>query len=499
MTPFNPQGLFYAAPLGILVVFGLLLILAEAFAVGERRGFLMTLTVAGCVIAALVSALLYRALADGNPGQSLFSGMLVVDRFALLFTAVFALITAATAMIAAPHQREYNWNMGEFYGIILLTVSGMTMLAMAGDLVTIFIGIETMSIGVYVLTAARRRSRRSAEAAMKYFLMGAFATGFLLYGIALIYGATGTTNLAEISRRLGEMGSEPVFIIGIFFLIIAFGFKVAMFPFHMWAPDAYEGAPTPVTGFMASAVKAAAFVAMIRVFGEALTDASMPLGRLGWATIFAVLAAITMTVGNIAALRQKSLKRMLAYSSISHAGVLMVGLVALGVGAGQDARDAIVYYLLAYSVTTMGAFAVACWIGSRGSSHSESRNEERTNVDDYSGLASKYPAAALSMTIFMLSLGGMPPTNGFVGKFVIFKTATTVYDQQLMWLVIVGVLNSIVSIFYYLRVVMAMYFREETGEFKPLKSAPIVFVIVASAILVLEMGLLPSTWLGLGS
>jgi NADH-quinone oxidoreductase subunit N len=324
---------------------------------------------------------------------------------------------------------------------------------------------------------------------MKYFLMGAFATGFLLYGIALIYGATGTTSLSGIRGALAAQSSDPILLAGVFLLIVAFGFKVALVPFHMWAPDAYEGAPTPVTGFMAAAVKAAAFAGILRVFGDGLTDAVMPVGRMGWATIFAILAAITMTAGNVAALRQENIKRMLAYSSISHAGVLLVGIVAVGHGGGGEARSAITYYLLAYSITTLGAFAVASWIGSRG--------RERVLVDDWAGLSREHPSAALAMAIFMLSLGGIPPTAGFVGKFVIFKSATQVADQALLWLVVVGVLNSIISIFYYLRVVMAMYFRDPLGEFRPIRSGGMMFVMAVSAILVLAMGLLPSRFLGL--
>jgi NADH-quinone oxidoreductase subunit N len=487
MTPFNPISLLWASPLLAMFAFGMLLVLVEAFTVGDRRGFLMKLTVVSSVVCALIAAGMYKKVGAGV--EVSFSGMLVTDRFSMLMTILFCGATALIALISAPHQDEHEWRVGEYYGILLLSASGMSMIAMAGDLVAIFIGIELMSIGVYVMTASRRVSRRSAEGAMKYFLMGAFATGFLIYGIALIYGATGTTSLAGIRSVLGANSSNPIFLVGIFMLIVAFGFKVALVPFHMWAPDAYEGAPTPVTGFMAAAVKAAAFAGILRVFGDALTDAVVPIGRMGWATVFAVLAVITMTAGNVAALRAESIKRMLAYSSISHAGVILVGVVALGHGGGLEARAAVVYYLLAYSITTIGAFAVASWIGSRGN--------PRDRVDDWAGLAGDHPGAALAMAIFMLSLGGIPPTAGFVGKFVIFKSATQVADQALLWLVVIGVLNSVVSIFYYLRVVMAMYFREPTGEIAPIRSGAMAFVMAASAVLVMEMGLLPTTWLGL--
>jgi NADH-quinone oxidoreductase subunit N len=486
VTPFNPASLLYSSPLLALFFFGLLLVVLEAFTVGDRRSSLMPLTVVAGVIVAILAGAMAKVI--GPRSLVLFDGMLVADRLAMVFTAVFAVITALVAMTSAAHQDEHDWRIGEYYGILLLAASGMSMLAMAGDLVTIFLGVELMSIAVYVLTASRRSSRRSAEAAMKYFLMGAFATGFLLYGIALLYGATGTTSLAGIRAGLAESSSSPVFLAGVFMLIVAFGFKVALVPFHMWAPDAYEGAPTPVTGYMAAAVKAAAFVAILRLFGEALTDAVMPLGRMGWASAFAVLAAVTMTIGNIAALRQDNIKRMLAYSSISHAGVILVGIVAVGYGAGgeasMEARSAVVYYLIAYAITTIGAFSVATWIGSR--------DRERARVDDWGGLAAAYPGAALAMTIFMLSLGGIPPTAGFVGKFVIFKAATQADGQGLMWLVVIGVLNSVISIFYYLRVVMAMYFRDRTGQITPLSSPATRFVIVVSAVAVIWLGILPS-------
>ena len=483
---FQAIDLLFLGPVGVLVLAGLVLVLVEAFALGLRRDFLMQLTLVGCIGAVLAAWTVWDAAGVQGP-RALFSGMLVADRFGAFFSALFAITAALTAMLTPAHQREHDWVSGEFYGLLLLATSGMAMIAMAADLVTVFLGIEIMSIAVYVLTASRRRSRRSAEAAMKYFLMGAFATGFLLYGIALIYGATGTTSLSGIRATLGTSAANPLLIIGVFFLIIAFGFKIAAVPFHMWTPDAYEGAPTPVTGFMAAAVKAAAFAGIVRVFGEGLGGDVLPYGRMGWAGIFAGLAAITMTIGNVAALRQENVKRMLAYSSVSHAGVALIGVVAMGLGAASEGRSAILYYMLAYSVTTIGAFAMVAWIGSR--------DHERTLVADWAGLAQKHPAAALCMTIFLLSLGGIPPTAGFFGKFVVFKAAMQAHDQQLVWLVVVGVINSVISIFYYLRLVTAMYFRDPLSEFKPLSNAAYTFVLVTCAVLVLWIGLMPGRWM----
>ncbi len=472
--------------MAILTLVGLLLILAESFATGQRRQFLMQLTVAGCVMSILAAIWTWRSLAPGQ-SVSVFSGMLVADRMGMFLIALFSATTGLVAMLASAHQREYDWEVGELFGLMLLATAGMAMIAMAGDLITIFIGIEVMSLAVYVMTAAQRRSRAGSEGAMKYFLMGAFASGFLVYGMALLYGATGSTNLEVIRGVLAAQESSPLAVVAIFLLIIAFGFKIAAIPFHMWAPDAYEGAPTPVTAFMAAAVKTAAFAGMIRVFLGALGGDVVPFGNIGWASIFAIIAAITMTVGNIAALKQDNIKRMLAYSSVAHAGVLLVGIVTAGINPEGDGLSSVLFYLLSYSVATVGAFGVVVWIGGR--------DRERVLISDWYGLASAKPAAALVMTLFMLSFAGIPPTAGFFGKFVIFKSALMAQDQALLWLVIIGVLNAMISIYYYLKVVMAMYFRDATGEFKPLSSGAITFTLVLCAILVLQMGLMPSKWL----
>ncbi len=493
---FNAGDLIYILPLIILAVSGMLLVLAEAFYRGRDRGALMALAVAGSLAAAVASIVLYRQLAPGSV-KPVLGNMLLADRFGYALTALFSVLTALAAMLAPGHQREHRWESGEYYGILLLSATGMTMLAQAGHLATVFLGIETMSIAVYVMCALRRRSRRGNEAAMKYFLMGAFATGFLLYGIALIYGAAGSMTLVSVSGgktvALSELliaSTNPgLAVAGMFLLVVAFGFKVAAVPFHMWAPDAYEGAPTPVTAFMAAAVKAAAAAAMIRVFGHGLGGEVLPYGNLGWASPMVVIAAITITVGNIAALRQENVKRMLAYSSISHGGVLLVGVAAMGLGA-VTAQPALLYYLIAYSLTTMGAFAVVAYVGSR--------DRERLLVDDWAGLGARHPGAALAMTVCLLSLGGMPPTGGFFAKFYVFKSAMEAHDQQLLWLVVIGVINSAISIYYYLRIVTAMYFRDSNEPFKPVRSAALMFVIVVCPLAILEMGLLPGFWLKLG-
>jgi NADH-quinone oxidoreductase subunit N len=484
--PVKSTDFLYMAPLTVLTVVALLLIVIEAFTRGKTRAFLMPLCVVGCLFGALAAVVVAKAL-DGP--VSMFGGMLIADKSSMFLTVLMCAGTAISALMTPPHQAEYDWESGEYYSMLLLSACGMVMMAMAGDLVAIFLGLETMSLAVYVLCASRRNSRRSTEGAMKYFLMGAFASAFLVYGIALMYGATGTTDLALIAARMADKGQEPLTVVAIILLVVSFGFKVAAVPFHMWTPDAYEGAPTPVTGYMAAVVKAAAFAGALRVFGLGLGGDFMPLGHMGWGGSFAVIAAITMTVGNLAALRQENVKRMLAYSSISHAGVLLTGLVAFGLDPEGPGRTAVLFYLAAYGVTTLGSFGLVSWIGSR--------EHERVLVDDWAGLSSRHPAAALGMTLFLLSLAGMPPTAGFFGKFIVFQSAMQVPDNHLLWLVVVGVLNSVLSIFYYLRIVMAMYFREPLGEFKPLRSGGMTFALVTCALLVLQMGLMPSMWLGM--
>jgi len=483
----NPADLGYLLPYLILAVTGMLLVLAEAFYRGKDRSSLTSLAVLGSLASAVASVLAYRHLGDG-PAVSLVGDMAIADRTAYVLSALFAVTTALAALISPAHQREHGWQVGEYYGVMLLSASGMVILAHAANLVTVFLGIENMSLGVYVMCAMRRQSKRGNEAAMKYFLIGAFATGFLMYGIALIYGAAGTTKIAELASSLAATKNPGLVVAGGLMLVIAFGFKVAAVPFHMWAPDAYEGAPTPVTGFMAAAVKAAAIAAMIRVFGSALGGSVVPVGALGWASPLAIVAGLTITIGNITAVRQDNIKRMLAYSSISHGGILLVGICALGLGA-RSAQTSLVYYLIAYSFTTMGAFAIVTFVGSR--------NRERLLVDDWAGLGAQHPAVALAMTVLLLSFGGIPPTGGFFAKFYIFKAAMEASDGQLLWLVVLGVINSAISMYYYLRIVTAMYFREATEPFTPIRSGGLLLVIALCPLLVLELGIMPGWWLRL--
>ena len=475
LTQFNS-----IAPLTALTVAGCVLLLLEAFGSGRHRAYLMPLTLASIGVALVLELLQWS---DAALGYTTFHGLLAFDRFSIVFGCIFLVAAGLTALLAPAFMREHHFEFGEFYSLLLFATVGMMILAQATDLVTIFLGVETMSIAVYVLTGSFRHSPKSAEAAMKYFMVGAFATSVLLYGMALIYGAVGSTSLAEITRQAPHVAQAPLFIVGFLLVLVALGFKIAAVPFHMWAPDAYDGAPTPVTAFMATAVKAAGFAVLIRLVSTAFGRTDLAYGSSGWASICSWLAVLSMTIGNLGALRQDNVKRMLAYSSIAHAGYLLVGVVAIAV-IGAEARGPLIYYLVAYTFTTVGAFGVVAWIGSR--------NDERLMIDDWAGLAGRHPGVALAMTIFMLSLGGIPPTAGFFGKFYVFRAALE--KPTLIWLVVIAVLNSVVSVFYYLRVVTAMYFREAGREARPLRATSVSAALLLAAVGVLVIGILP-TWL----
>ncbi len=435
----------------------------------ESRSVLAFYSVVGLGLAAAEVILLL-----GGSQEGVFNDSFMLDRFALFFTVIFILAAALTILTSIDYVRQAGIHEGEFYALILFATTGMIVMAAANDLIVFFLGLETMSIAVYVLAGMWRSNSRSSEAAMKYFLMGAFATGFLLYGIALIYGATGSTNLTQISAYLLDRSTEwPIYLAaGGFLLLIGFAFKVGAVPFHFWVPDVYDGAPTPVTGFMSVAVKAAAFAAWARILFYRLS----PLDG-DWVFPLWIIAIGTMTLGNLLAITQQSVKRMLAYSSIAHAGYLLIPIVA-GVEWGGSP---LLFYLLAYSFMTLGAFAVL-------TSMSEGK-EARDSYSDFAGLGFKRPFLALAMSLFMLSLAGFPPLAGFSGKFYVFRSA--VLSGQLT-LAIIGVLNSLLSVFYYLRVIVAMYMEEGDAQGKSLRHAPLIYAAVAVALFgTIYLGILP--------
>jgi NADH-quinone oxidoreductase subunit N len=407
-----------------------------------------------------------------------FLRMVVVDNYSLFFKIVFLLTTALTILMSIRYLRQEGFEHGEYYVLVLFAAVGMMFMASAADLIIVFLGLETFSLSVYVLAGFFRNQAKSNESALKYFLLGAFATGFLLYGIALIYGATGTTNLKEIYEflRRNPMSNDPLMLAGMGLLLVGFGFKVASVPFHMWTPDVYEGAPTPITAFMAVGPKAAGFAAFLRVFLYSLSSLQ---GE--WVGVLWVLAVLTMTLGNIVAIAQQNIKRMLAYSSIAHAGYILVGMVA----ANELGTAGVLYYLLAYAFMNLGAFGVVILFGRKG--------EENLLIGDYSGMASKFPLLAALMATFMFSLAGIPPTAGFVGKFYIFSAAV---KAGYIGLAVIGVLNSALSVYFYLRVTVMMYMRSPDKELTPLEWSPAMAISLFIAVFgTLQMGITPGAYL----
>jgi NADH-quinone oxidoreductase subunit N len=403
--------------------------------------------------------------------RSLFGGMFVHDGFTVFFTLLFCAMTAISVLLSWDYVKRTRINHAEYYMLLLSATLGMIIMAASQDLITIFVGLELMSLALYVLVGFRRARLDSNEAALKYFLLGAFSTGFLLYGIALLYGATGTTNLNAMAGFLADSPvlHNPLLVVGSLLLLTGLAFKVAAVPFHMWTPDAYEGAPTTITGYMSVGAKAAAFAALLRIVLGALADI-----QVDWRPILTWLAISTMTVGNITALLQNNLKRMLAYSSIAHAGYLLVAIAA----GGPAGASAALFYLAVYTLMNLGAFGLLSVLG-RG-------REERVMMSDIAGLGFRQPFLGLAMAVFMLSLGGIPPMAGFMGKVYVFSVAV---KAGLIPLVVVGVLNSAVSVYYYLRVTVAMYMQEPQGE--PVQvawSAPAVTGVLIAFTLTLWWG-----------
>jgi NADH-quinone oxidoreductase subunit N len=468
-------NLYLISPEIIITAFGFFVLMIEVFWPKERgKKNLGYFSLIGVILAFLLT------LSQKGYVKSGYEGMFVADGYSLFFKIIFLIIAGLTILISIGYTRREGIDFGEYYALIFFATLGMMLMAAGTHLITIFLGLETMSISIYVLAGMIREDRRSVEAALKYFLLGAFATGFLLYGIALIYGATGSLYLKDVAAYIASKNllRSPMLLMSLVFLTIGFGFKVASVPFHMWTPDVYEGAPTSITAFMATGVKAAAFAAFVRVFFSAL-----PGFRPDWTSVMWLIAVATMTLGNIVAISQTNIKRMLAYSSIAHAGYILVAFVA-----GNDlGTSGILFYLMAYAFMNIGAFTCVILLGKKG--------EENTLINDYAGIGFKYPLLAASMTIFLLSMAGIPPLGGFMAKFYVFSAAV---KSKFYWLAILGVLNSAVSVYYYLRVTVLMYFRESEREITGLQFSPAsVFALVLAVIGTLYMGIFPSNLLSL--
>ena len=403
----------------------------------------------------------------------IFSGMFTLDPYATYFKMLVYLAGAITILLSMTYLEIEKIHLGEYYGFILLATAGMMVMVSAGDLIMIYLGLELLSISLYIMAGFKRHESRSVEASAKYLILGSFSSAILLYGISILYGIAGTTNLKGLGAFFAAGAVDnPGLLLSMSFLVVGFGFKEAAVPFHMWTPDVYEGSPTPVTAFMSVAPKAASFAVFLRVFAEALGGV-----KAHWQPILITLAVATMVLGNVVAIVQTNIKRMLAYSSIAHAGYALIGII---VGGGLGTMS-LMLYLMIYALMNLGAFGVVIILRKGGM-----RGED---IADFTGLAKKNPVAAVIMLIFMFSLAGLPPTAGFVAKFYLFMGAV---EAGLVWLAVVGVLLSAVSAYYYLRVVMVMYMREPGRDFDLATSPAASLALIVTTLAVLFIGLYPA-------
>ena len=461
----SPSDFYYILPELVLTAGALVLLIVDVLVPKRGSGG----PLAGVTLLALgVTAV--SLVPFGSTHVVVAGGLLAVDQFAFFFKILFLLAAAVTVLMSIPYLNvEGARSPGEYYFLILCATLGMMIMAGGIDLITIFIGLETMAVSFYILAGFIKPSQRSNEAAVKYFLLGAFSLGILLYGMSLMYGLSGTTNLRQMAPLL--TGGDPRLMLAVILVVAGVGFKIAAVPFHMWAPDVYEGAPTPITAFLSVGSKAASFAMLLRIFREGL-----PAMSGDWRMFFEVLSIVTMTVGNFAALTQSNIKRMLAYSSIAHAGYVLIGIVAF---TSRGVAAALIY-LLIYSFMQLGAFAVVVLL--------RRQDVVGDELKDFSGLHFRHPFAAFAMLLFMLSLGGIPPTAGFMGKFWLFGAAI---DAGYVWLAVIGVLNSAISLYYYIRVVVFMYLREETTGSEPTASPTLAFTLALAVVATLVIGIYP--------
>lgn len=455
-------------PLIFLSVWACVLLLVDIFIPKERKGITALLSVLGL---ALALGFTLTQIGDGLTG---FEGMVVIDGFAVFVNALLLLTGILGVALAYGYVKRMGLERGEYYILLLFSVTGMMLMAQAADLIVVFLALELLSIPLYVLSAFARPRAESEEAGLKYFLLGAFATGFVVYGTALVFGATGSTNLVMVVERAAPGAENLLLSIGAALILVGFSYKVAAVPFHMWTPDVYQGAPSAVTAFMTSGAKIAGFAALLRVFVTAFPSISADMTGILWG-----LAAVTMILGNVIAIAQTNIKRLLAYSSIAHAGYILMAFVPYGnPEVAPISIAAGLFYLAAYVVTNFGAWGVVIAL-----EKSEGRGLE---IKDYAGLARKHPALAAAMAIFMLSLIGFPPTIGLVGKVYLFRA---VIDGGFYGLAIIGVLTSVVSAYYYLHVVMVMYMRDGDPQ---TQSEPFLdFTTITTAVATVVISLVP--------
>jgi NADH-quinone oxidoreductase subunit N len=469
----NTSDMLRVLPELIWCGFGALLMLLQPLV--KSRKALTTVAVVGAL-----AGVCGNFYAFHNPGSA-FSGLVAADPFSIFFSHLVGLVAMLVILAAAPYLDRERLADAEFYALILFATAGMGVLASAQELLTAFIGLELSSISSYILAGYRRDTLKSGESSMKYFLLGSFATAFFLYGIALVYGVTGTTNLLRMDAA---DGTSTMLKLGLALILIGLGFKVAAAPFQIWTPDVYEGAPTPVTALFSAGPKAAAFALLLRIFAD------VPAATQFWFWAFWILAALTMFAGNLGALLQTNVKRLLAYSSIAHAGYILVAFAAVTKLKGTDigaspAYAAVLFYLLTYALVKVGAFTIVSQFGGAGEKHLQ--------LDDFAGLGERQPVVAAVLSLFLLSLLGLPVTAGFLGKFYIFKAAV---DSNLIWLAVIMAINSVIGAYYYIRLIVVMYMREPSAEIAA--TAPARFPLSVNVVLAIAvfgtifLGVLPS-------
>ena len=460
----------------VLCFFGILIMVVDPFVAAANKRAMAWLGLVGAVLALVAVHVVAR-----DPGPA-YSDLISADQFSIALHLIVIVASILAILGSMSYLDQEGLQRGEYYALVLFATAGMGILGGANELVTAFIGLEMSSISTYILAGFRRHTEKSNEASLKYFLLGSFATAFFLYGIAMVYGATGTTKVDGIQAFLAAQSSAPALaVLGLGLMFVGLGFKVVAAPFQVYGPDVYEGAPTPVTALLASAPKAATFAVMLRVFVVAFGSSA----NLWFWAIF-VSAVLTMFIGNLAALVQTNVKRMLAYSSIAHAGYILVALAA----SSAVGVAAVLFYLGAYVLMKVGAFLVVAHLGQKG--------EKRLEIRDYAGLGSKQPVLAACFTLFLLSLLGLPATGGFLGKFFAFQAALDVRDPRFVWLVVIAAINSVIGAYYYLRVIIVMYFSQPSKDYTPTSVAPALsFALAIAAIGTVYLGILPARALAL--
>jgi len=460
------NNIFALLPLLIIVFSSLLILILEVFLKKENKNYLGFLSLFFLIICAITCVKFW------DKGFSYFNGSLLLDKLSLFFFFIFAIAISFVVLLCMKYISLQDVNHGELYSLLLLALSGMMIMVSSSDLLVIFLGLEVLSISSYALAGLKRKDKKSSEAAIKYFLLGSFASAFFVYGLALLYGVSRSTNISSIINTFKSSSDLSLMApIGLGLVIIGFGFKIAVVPFHMWTPDVYEGAPTPITAFFSVGPKAVGFVVLLRIFSPYWKAAleSQTIFLLIW-----IISALTMLVGNLIALRQTNLKRILAYSSIAHAGYIMVAILS------KD-NSSLLFYLTAYLFMNIGAFAAVIALSKKGTEYLE--------LEDYAGVGFKYPWIGATFSIFLFSLAGFPPTAGFLAKFYVFSAAV---KEGLVLLVIIGVLASLISVFYYLRIIVYMYMKEPSREITINLENPALFLVLFLCLYgVLQLGIFP--------